>query len=88
MHYTKAGKVVQNVLEWSCGVSDYMAKCSKSIIATNLKGKLPVHAKISLIQNYWPLKRYLRVVVLFIAKAVLKTILPFANHRHFLSGAR
>ena len=47
-------------------------KCSEIYHRYQPKGQIACTRKISLIQNYWPLKRYLRVVVLFIAKAVLK----------------
>lgn len=78
-------KVVQNVLEWSCGVSDYMAKMLEIYHRYQPKGQ------IACTRKNIPNTKLLATQAILAGGGVIhrqgcsETILLFANHRRFLS---
>ncbi|MBG2877163.1 ModD protein [Proteus alimentorum] len=78
-------KVVQNVLEWSCGVSDYMAKMLEIYHRYQPKGQ------IACTRKNIPNTKLLATQAVLAGGGVIhrqgcsETILLFANHRRFLS---
>ncbi|WP_193015550.1 ModD protein [Proteus sp. FME41] len=77
-------KVVQNVLEWSCGVSDYMASMLEIYHRYQPKGQ------IACTRKNIPNTKLLATQAILAGGGVIhrqgcsETILLFANHRHFL----
>ncbi|HEJ9628175.1 TPA: ModD protein [Proteus mirabilis] len=78
-------KVVQNVLEWSCGVSDYMARMLEIYHRYQPKGQ------IACTRKNIPNTKLLATQAVLAGGGVIhrqgcsETILLFANHRRFLS---
>ena len=78
-------KAVQNVLEWSCGVSHYLA----SMLST-LRQRHP-DGQIACTRKAIPGTRMLAAQAILAAGGIIhrggcaETILLFANHRHFLA---
>lgn len=78
-------KVVQNVLEWSCGVSDYMARMLDIYHRYQPKGQ------IACTRKNIPNTKLLATQAVLAGGGVIhrqgcsETILLFANHRRFLS---
>lgn len=78
-------KVVQNVLEWSCGVSDYMAKMLDIYHRYQPKGQ------IACTRKNIPNTKLLATQAILAGGGVIhrqgcsETILLFTNHRRFLS---
>ena len=76
-------KVVQNVLEWSCGVADYMANMVK--IAQQINPKV----RIACTRKSIPGTKFLAIPAVIHGDGILhragtaETILLFANHRYF-----
>ncbi len=79
-------KAVQNVLEWSCGVSHYLDS-----MLTMLRQQLP-EANIACTRKAIPGTRLLAAQAVLAAGGLIhrtgcaETVLLFANHRRFLSG--
>ncbi|RZB05841.1 ModD protein, partial [Escherichia coli] len=77
-------KAVQNVLEWSCGVSDYLAQ-----MLALLRERYP-DGNIACTRKAIPGTRLLASQAILAAGGLIhragcaETILLFANHRHFL----
>lgn len=78
-------KAVQNVLEWSCGVSDYLDK-----MLTLARSRYP-EAQIACTRKAIPGTRLLATQAVLAAGGIIhrggcaETVLLFANHRRFLS---
>lgn len=78
-------KAVQNVLEWSCGVSSYMAQ-----MLAILHQRLP-QGHIACTRKAIPGTRLLGTQAILAAGGIIhragsaETLLLFANHRHFLT---
>lgn len=78
-------KVVQNVLEWSCGVSDYMAKMLE------IYHRYQPQGQIACTRKNIPNTKLLATQAVLAGGGVIhrqgcsETILLFANHRRFLS---
>lgn len=77
-------KIVQNVLEWSCGVSQYMHDM------LSIARKYQPHAQIACTRKNIPGTKLLATQAILAAGGIIhrqgcsETILLFANHRHFL----
>lgn len=78
-------KAVQNVLEWSCGVSDYLAQMLMLLRERYSDGNIACTRKAI------PGTRLLAAQAILAAGGLIhragcaETILLFANHRHFLA---
>lgn len=78
-------KVVQNVLEWSCGVADYMAKM------VTIAQRVNPHVRIACTRKSIPGTKFLAIPAVIHGDGILhragtaETILLFANHRRFYS---
>lgn len=78
-------KVVQNVLEWSCGVSDYIARMLE------IYHRYQPHGQIACTRKNIPNTKLLATQAVLAGGGVIhrqgcsETILLFANHRRFLS---
>ncbi|MEQ5226717.1 ModD protein [Proteus cibi] len=78
-------KVVQNVLEWSCGVSDYMAKMLAIYHRYQPKGQIACTRKNIPNTKLLATQAVLAGGGIIHRQGCSETILLFANHRHFLS---
>ena len=78
-------KVVQNVLEWSCGVSDYMAKMLEIYHRYQPKGQIACTRKNIPNTKLLATQAVLAGGGIIHRQGCSETILLFANHRHFLS---
>lgn len=77
-------KVVQNVLEWSCGVSDYMAKMLQIYHRYQPKGQIACTRKNIPGTKLIATQAVLAGGGIIHRQGCSETILLFANHRHFL----